>query len=89
MLNPRFMLLDEPLSGIDPIAVVEIQKIISQLRDRGIGIVITDHNVRETLNICDRAYIIKDGRIMREGTPEEITEDPTVREIYLGQNFRM
>jgi lipopolysaccharide export system ATP-binding protein len=89
VLNPRFMLLDEPLSGIDPIAVVEIQKIISQLRDRGIGIVITDHNVRETLNICDRAYIIKDGRIIREGTPEEITEDPTVREIYLGQNFRM
>jgi lipopolysaccharide export system ATP-binding protein len=89
VLNPRFMLLDEPLSGIDPIAVVDIQKIISQLRDRGIGIVITDHNVRETLNICDRAYIIKDGRIIREGTPEEITEDPTVREIYLGQNFRM
>lgn len=89
VLNPRFMLLDEPLSGIDPIAVVEIQKIISQLRDQGIGIVITDHNVRETLNICDRAYIIKDGRIIREGTPEEITEDPTVREIYLGQNFRM
>jgi lipopolysaccharide export system ATP-binding protein len=89
VLNPRFMLLDEPLSGIDPIAVVEIQKIISQLRDRGIGIVITDHNVRETLNICDRAYIIKDGRIIREGTPEEITEDPTVREIYLGPNFRM
>ncbi len=89
VLKPRFMLLDEPFSGIDPIAVLDIQKIISQLRDRGIGVVITDHNVRETLTICDRAYIIKDGRIIREGTPEEITEDPTVREIYLGQNFRM
>ena len=89
VLNPQFMLLDEPFSGIDPIAVVDIQKIIAQLRDRGIGIVITDHNVRETLAICDRAYIIKDGRIIREGTPEEITADPTVREIYLGQNFRL
>ncbi len=89
VLSPRFMLLDEPFSGIDPIAVVDIQKIISQLRDRGIGVVITDHNVRETLTICDRAYIIKDGRIIREGTPEEITEDPTVREIYLGPNFSM
>ena len=89
MLDPRFMLLDEPFSGIDPIAVIDIQKIISQLRERGIGIVITDHNVRETLNICDRAYIIKDGRIIREGPPAEITEDPTVREIYLGQNFRL
>jgi lipopolysaccharide export system ATP-binding protein len=89
VLDPRFMLLDEPFSGIDPIAVIDIQKIISQLRERGIGIVITDHNVRETLNICDRAYIIKDGRIIREGSPTEITEDPTVREIYLGQNFRL
>ena len=89
VLNPQFMLLDEPFSGINPIAVVDIQKIIAQLRDRGIGIVITDHNVRETLAICDRAYIIKDGRIIREGTPEEITADPTVREIYLGQNFRL
>jgi lipopolysaccharide export system ATP-binding protein len=89
VLDPRFMLLDEPFSGIDPIAVIDIQKIISQLRERGIGIVITDHNVRETLTICDRAYIIKDGRIIREGSPSEITEDPTVREIYLGQNFRL
>jgi lipopolysaccharide export system ATP-binding protein len=89
VLDPRFMLLDEPFSGIDPIAVIDIQKIISQLRERGIGIVITDHNVRETLTICDRAYIIKDGRIIREGSPAEITEDPTVREIYLGQNFRL
>ncbi|NRA02258.1 MAG: LPS export ABC transporter ATP-binding protein [Myxococcales bacterium] len=89
VLNPRFMLLDEPFSGIDPIAVMDIQKIITQLRERGIGIVITDHNVRETLSICDRAYIIKDGRIIREGDPAEITKDPTVREIYLGQDFRL
>ena len=89
VLEPRFMLLDEPFSGIDPIAVVEIQKIVSQLRARGIGIVITDHNVRDTLSICDRAYIIKDGRIIREGTPEAIAEDRTVREIYLGQDFKL
>jgi lipopolysaccharide export system ATP-binding protein len=89
VLDPRFILLDEPFSGIDPIAVIDIQKIVSQLRERGIGIVITDHNVRETLSICDRAYIIKDGRIIREGTPAEITQDPTVREIYLGENFRL
>jgi lipopolysaccharide export system ATP-binding protein len=89
VLNPRFMLLDEPFSGIDPIAVIDIQKIIAQLRESGIGIVITDHNVRETLSICDRAYIIKDGRIIREGGPLEIAADPTVREIYLGQNFRL
>jgi lipopolysaccharide export system ATP-binding protein len=89
VLEPKFMLLDEPFSGIDPIAVIEIQKIVAQLRDRGIGIVITDHNVRETLAICDRAYIIKDGRIIREGTPSAIADDRTVREIYLGQNFRL
>ncbi len=89
VLEPRFMLLDEPFSGIDPIAVVEIQKIVSQLRQRGIGIVITDHNVRDTLSICDRAYIIKDGRIIREGTPAAIAEDQTVREIYLGHNFKL
>ncbi len=89
VLDPRFMLLDEPFSGIDPIAVIDIQKIIAQLRERGIGIVITDHNVRDTLSICDRAYIIKDGSIIREGTPSEITEDQTVREIYLGQDFKL
>jgi lipopolysaccharide export system ATP-binding protein len=83
------MLLDEPFSGIDPIAVNEIQKIVHGLKDRGIGIVITDHNVRETLAICDRAYIIQEGTIIREGTPESITEDPRVREVYLGQDFRM
>ena len=89
VLSPAFMLLDEPFSGIDPLAVMEIQKILQQLCERGIGIVITDHNVRETLSICDRAYIINDGRIIREGAPWEIAEDPTVREIYLGQNFKL
>jgi lipopolysaccharide export system ATP-binding protein len=89
VLDPSFMLLDEPFSGIDPIAVNEIQKIIHGLKSRGIGIVITDHNVRETLAICDRAYIIQDGSIFREGTPDSITEDPRVREVYLGQDFRM
>ena len=89
VLDPKFMLLDEPFSGIDPIAVVDIQKIIEQLRHRGIGIVITDHNVRETLSICGRAYIIKDGEIVKHGAPEEIAEDPTVREIYLGESFQL
>ena len=89
VLSPAFMLLDEPFSGIDPLAVLEIQKILQQLRERGIGLVITDHNVRDTLTICDRAYIIKDGRIIREGSPWDIAEDSTVREIYLGQNFRL
>ncbi len=89
VLDPRFMLLDEPFSGIDPIAVIDIQKIVEQLRARGIGIVITDHNVRETLSICDRAYIIKDGGIVREGTPGEIAADPRVRQIYLGENFEL
>lgn len=89
VLNPSFILLDEPFSGIDPIAVMDIQKIIRRLREREIGIVITDHNVRDTLSVCDRAYIIKDGRIIREGTPSEIAADTTVREIYLGHNFRL
>ena len=89
VLDPRFLLLDEPFSGIDPIAVAGIQKIVSQLCGRGIGIVITDHNVRETLAICDRAYIIKDGRIIKEGAPGEIAQDPVVRESYLGEDFRL
>lgn len=89
VLEPKFMLLDEPFSGIDPIAVIDIQKIIEQLKLRGIGVVVTDHNVRETLSICERAYIIKDGEIVRHGTPDEIAADPTVREIYLGENFRL
>jgi lipopolysaccharide export system ATP-binding protein len=89
VLDPKFMLLDEPFAGVDPIAVIDIQKIIEQLRDRSIGVIITDHNVRETLSICDRAYIIKDGAILRHGTPAEITEDPEVREVYLGKNFSL
>ncbi len=89
VLDPKFILLDEPFSGIDPIAVIEIQKIVEQLRERGIGIIVTDHNVRETLSICDRAYIIKDGTILRAGSPEDVAADPRVREIYLGENFRL
>ncbi len=89
VLDPKFMLLDEPFAGIDPIAVADIQKIIDQLRKRGIGVIITDHSVRETLSICDRAYIIKDGRIIKQGTPQAIADDPEVREIYLGENFRL
>jgi lipopolysaccharide export system ATP-binding protein len=89
VLDPKFMLLDEPFAGIDPIAVIDIQKIIEQLKARGIGVIITDHNVRETLSICDHAYIIKDGRIIREGSPEDVAADPQVREIYLGQNFQL
>ena len=89
VLDPKFMLLDEPFAGIDPIAVIDIQKIIEQLKNRGIGVIITDHNVRETLAICDHAYIIKDGQIIRQGAPDEVAADPQVREIYLGQNFRL
>jgi len=89
VLDPKFMLLDEPFAGIDPIAVIDIQKIIEQLKSRGIGIIITDHNVRETLSICDHAYIIKDGGIIREGTPREIAADDQVRQIYLGENFQL
>jgi lipopolysaccharide export system ATP-binding protein len=89
VLDPRFMLLDEPFAGIDPIAIADIQKIVAQLRDRGIGIVVTDHNVRETLSICDRAYIIQEGQILREGKPAEIAADPVVRETYLGENFQL
>ena len=89
VLDPKFMLLDEPFAGIDPIAVNEIQKIIDQLKARGIGVIITDHNVRETLSICDRAYIIKSGEIIKQGSPEDIAADAQVREIYLGENFQL
>ena len=88
-IDPRFLLLDEPFSGIDPIQVLELQKIISQLRDRGIGILITDHNVRETLAVTDRAYIINQGRIFRAGTPQALALDPEVRRVYLGENFQL
>ena len=87
--QPRFILLDEPFAGIDPIAVIEIQRIIRFLKDRGIGVLITDHNVRETLGICDHAYIINDGRVLAEGTPAEIVNDADVRRVYLGEHFRM
>jgi lipopolysaccharide export system ATP-binding protein len=88
-INPTFILLDEPFSGIDPIAVLDLQKIISDLRASGIGILITDHNVRETLSVTDRAYIINEGRIFRSGTPEELGNDPEVRRVYLGESFSM
>ena len=87
--QPRFILLDEPFAGIDPIAVIEIQRIISFLKNRGIGVLITDHNVRETLGICDHAYIISDGRVLAQGTPAEIVNDAEVRRVYLGEHFRM
>jgi lipopolysaccharide export system ATP-binding protein len=87
--QPRFILLDEPFAGVDPIAVIEIQRIISFLKSRGIGVLITDHNVRETLGICDRAYIISEGEVLAEGTPAEIVENPDVRKVYLGEHFRM
>jgi lipopolysaccharide export system ATP-binding protein len=87
--QPRFILLDEPFAGVDPIAVIEIQRIISFLKSRGIGVLITDHNVRETLGICDRAYIISEGRVLAEGTPAEIVENADVRKVYLGEHFRM
>jgi lipopolysaccharide export system ATP-binding protein len=88
-INPTFMLLDEPFSGIDPIAVLDLQKIISDMRAGGIGILITDHNVRETLSVTDRAYIINEGRIFRSGTPEQLGGDPEVRRVYLGESFSL
>jgi lipopolysaccharide export system ATP-binding protein len=87
--QPRFILLDEPFAGIDPIAVIEIQRIISFLKNRGIGVLITDHNVRETLGICDHAYIISDGTVLAQGSPAEIVNDADVRRVYLGENFKM
>lgn len=89
VISPSFMLLDEPFSGIDPITVLDIQKIVRDLQARGIGVLVTDHNVRETLRVTDRAYIIHNGRIFRSGTPEELGNDPEVRRIYLGDNFRL
>ena len=87
--NPRFILLDEPFAGVDPIAVLDIQKIIRFLTSRGIGVLITDHNVRETLGICDRAYIINDGLVLASGKPEEIVYNENVRKVYLGEHFRL
>ena len=87
--RPRFVLLDEPFAGVDPIAVMEIQRAIEFLKRRGIGVLITDHNVRETLGICDHAYIISEGSVLTHGTPAAIVENPEVRRVYLGENFRM
>ena len=87
--EPRFILLDEPFAGIDPIAVIEIQRIIGFLKSRGIGVLITDHNVRETLGICDHAFIISDGEVLARGTPSEIVNNAEVRRVYLGEHFRM
>jgi len=87
--EPRFMLLDEPFAGVDPISIIDIQKIILHLRERGIGILITEHNVRETLGTCNRAYILAGGRVIAEGLPNEIVENPEVRQVYLGENFSM
>ena len=89
VISPQFILLDEPFAGIDPIAVADIQKIISHLCERGIGVLITDHNVRETLRITDRAYIVTDGQIFRSGTPDSLAADEDVRRIYLGADFRL
>ena len=87
--NPRFILLDEPFAGVDPISVIDIQRIIEHLRDRDIGILITDHNVRETLGICHHAYILNEGRVIAEGTPENVLNDQQVRDVYLGTDFRL
>ncbi|HVL77225.1 MAG TPA: LPS export ABC transporter ATP-binding protein [Noviherbaspirillum sp.] len=87
--NPRFVLLDEPFAGVDPIAVIEIQRIVRFLKERGIGVLITDHNVRETLGICDRAYIINQGAVLASGRPDDIIRNESVRRVYLGEHFRM
>jgi len=87
--NPRFVLLDEPFAGVDPISVLDIQRIIRHLSDRGIGVLITDHNVRETLGICGRAYILNDGSLIASGSPDEILDNQHVREVYLGQEFKL
>jgi lipopolysaccharide export system ATP-binding protein len=89
VISPSFILLDEPFSGIDPVTVLDIQRIIVQLKEAGIGVLVTDHNVRETLRVTDRAYIINNGRIFRAGTPEELGNDLEVKRIYLGDNFRL
>jgi lipopolysaccharide export system ATP-binding protein len=89
VIDPSFLLLDEPFSGIDPIQVLELQRIISSLRNTGIGILVTDHNVRETLAVTDRAYIINNGKIFRAGSPEALGNDPEVRRVYLGENFTL
>ena len=86
-INPKFILLDEPFAGVDPIAVQDIQEIVFKLKDRNIGVLITDHNVHETLSITDRAYLLFNGSILKSGTAEELSVDPQVRKVYLGENF--
>lgn len=88
-INPQFILLDEPFAGVDPIAVEDIQEIVGQLKEKNIGVLITDHNVHETLSITDRAYLLFEGKILKSGTAEELSEDPQVRKVYLGQNFEL
>ena len=88
-MNPHFILLDEPFAGVDPIAVLDIQRLIRFLKERDIGVLITDHNVRETLDICDRAYIINEGRVLANGKPDQLIQDEDVRRVYLGENFRL
>jgi lipopolysaccharide export system ATP-binding protein len=87
--EPRFMLLDEPFAGVDPLSVLDIQRIIRELTERGIGVLITDHNVRETLGVCGRAYIVNQGTVIASGTAEEVLANPQVREVYLGESFRL
>jgi lipopolysaccharide export system ATP-binding protein len=87
--EPRFMLLDEPFAGVDPLSVLDIQRIIRELTERGIGVLITDHNVRETLGVCARAYIVNQGTVIASGTAEEVLANPQVREVYLGESFRL
>ena len=89
VLSPSLILLDEPFAGIDPLAVIDIQKIIHQLKKKGIGVIVTDHNVRETLHVCDRAYILNEGKILEAGTPKKIAASKKAREIYLGEHFRL
>lgn len=87
--NPKFILLDEPFAGVDPISVIDIKKIIEHLRDRGLGVLITDHNVRETLDVCERAYIVSQGKLIAHGTPQEVLDDEQVKRVYLGEEFRL
>ncbi|MGL5110532.1 MAG: LPS export ABC transporter ATP-binding protein [Vibrio ordalii] len=87
--NPQFILLDEPFAGVDPISVIDIKKIIQHLRDRGLGVLITDHNVRETLDVCEKAYIVSQGRLIAEGTPHDVLNNEEVKQVYLGEQFRL
>lgn len=87
--NPQFILLDEPFAGVDPISVIDIKKIIEHLKERGLGVLITDHNVRETLDVCEKAYIVSQGRLIAEGTPDQVLNNAEVKQVYLGEQFRL